>query len=61
MELNDLSLQEAADKIVHQRLQPNDGGIIAVDGRGNIAMPLTTAGRFRAAAASDGRFEVAIW
>jgi beta-aspartyl-peptidase (threonine type) len=61
MELTDLSLQEAADKVVHQRLQPDDGGIIAVDGRGNIAMPFNTAGMFRAAADSDGRFEVAIW
>lgn len=61
MELRDLSLQEAAERVVHQRLQPDDGGVIAVDGKGNISMPFNTAGMFRAAADSDGRFEVAIW
>jgi beta-aspartyl-peptidase (threonine type) len=61
MELRDLNLQEAADRVVHQRLQPDDGGVIAVDGRGNISMTFNTAGMFRAAADSNGRFEVAIW
>jgi isoaspartyl peptidase/L-asparaginase-like protein (Ntn-hydrolase superfamily) len=35
--------------------------VIAVDGRGNISMSFNTAGMFRGAADSEGRFEVAIW
>ena len=61
MELRDLTLQEAVDFVVHQRLQPDDGGVIAVDGRGNISMSFNTAGMFRAAADSSGHHEVGIW
>ena len=61
MELRDLPLQEAVDRVVHQKLQPGDGGVIAVDGQGNISMSFNTAGMFRGAADSSGRFEVLIW
>jgi beta-aspartyl-peptidase (threonine type) len=48
------SLKEAADEAIHQTLNPGDGGLIAVDRAGNIAMPFNTKGMFRAAADSSG-------
>jgi beta-aspartyl-peptidase (threonine type) len=61
MEYRDLTLERAAAEVVHDVLQPGDGGIIAVDRDGNIAMVFNTHGMFRGAADSGGRFEVAIW
>jgi beta-aspartyl-peptidase (threonine type) len=56
-----LSLAEAAKRVIHEKLEPGDGGIIAVDRLGNIALDFNTAGMFRGAADADGRFDVAIW
>lgn len=55
------TLSAAADQVVHGVLDANDGGVVAVSGTGEIAMPFNTAGMFRAAADWTGRFEVAIW
>jgi len=55
------SLADAADAVIFQTLKPDDGGLIAVSKDGDIAMPYSSAGMFRAAADSRGRFEVAIW
>lgn len=38
-----------------------NGGIIALDKNGNIAMPFNTAGMYRGAVTKDGRIEVAIF
>lgn len=38
-----------------------DGGVIALDKNGNIAMPFNTAGMYRGAVTKDGRIEVAIF
>lgn len=54
------SVQEAADALIHEILSPDDGGLIAVDGRGRIAFSFSTPGMYRAAADSEGRFEVGI-
>lgn len=61
MEYRGLSLQEAADLIIFEKLKPGDGGLIAVSREGEIAMPFSTPGMFRGAADWRGRFEVAIW
>jgi beta-aspartyl-peptidase (threonine type) len=61
IELRGLSLQEAADRLVHQKLQPGDGGVIAIDRFGNIVTSFNTPGMFRGAADAGGRFEVHIW
>lgn len=61
MELAGESLNEAATFVVHQRLNPEDGGIIAVSHTGEIAMVFNSSGMFRGAADASGRFEVAIW
>jgi beta-aspartyl-peptidase (threonine type) len=55
------SVKAAADYYVFKALNPGDGGLIAVDSGGNIAMPYSSAGMYRAAADSAGRSEVRIW
>ncbi|CAL65724.1 isoaspartyl peptidase/L-asparaginase family protein [Christiangramia forsetii] len=49
MEYKNLSLKEAADEVIHHRLPKlkGDGGLIAIDARGNIAMPFNTEGMYR--------------
>ena len=61
MEYKGLSLQDAAEEVVHRILKPGDGGIIAADRRGNLALVFNSNGMYRGAADSSGRFEVAIW
>ncbi|MEM1247394.1 MAG: isoaspartyl peptidase/L-asparaginase [Acidobacteriota bacterium] len=54
-------LQQAATAVIDGVLQAGDGGVVAVDAYGAIAMPFNSKGMFRGAADSDGRFEVGIW
>lgn len=61
MEYGGLSLQQAADKVIHQKLKPEDGGIVAVGRDGSIALVYNSEGMYRGAADSNGRFEVKIW
>jgi beta-aspartyl-peptidase (threonine type) len=61
IELRNLSLAEATERLIYDTLQPGDGGVIAVDRNGKISMPFNTAGMFRGAADDAGRFEVRIW
>jgi beta-aspartyl-peptidase (threonine type) len=61
MEYKAMTLAQAADEMVFMRLQANDGGLIAVDGKGNYAMPYNSTGMFRGVANSSGVFEVKIW
>lgn len=60
MKYKGATLMEALDDNLTNRLNPGDGGLIAVDHDGNIAMGFNTQGMARAAADSNGRFEV-IW
>jgi beta-aspartyl-peptidase (threonine type) len=53
-------LAEAAGAIVERTLRPGDGGLIAVDRTGRIAIAFNTEGMFRGVADSSGRFVVAI-
>lgn len=55
------SVEEAARAVIHQHMEPGDGGLIAVDLHGNIAFAFSSEGMYRGAAHSSGRFEVAIW
>ncbi|NND76615.1 MAG: isoaspartyl peptidase/L-asparaginase [Flavobacteriales bacterium] len=50
MEYKGLTLQEACDTVIHDRLLRigGDGGLIAVDTKGNIALPFNTEGMYRA-------------
>ncbi|MFO7447576.1 MAG: isoaspartyl peptidase/L-asparaginase [Ignavibacteriaceae bacterium] len=61
MEYKNLTLKEAADEIIHKKLEPGDGGIIAVDKNGSYVMTFNSTGMFRGAATSEGTFEVKIW
>lgn len=58
-----LSLQEAADQVVMQRLveQGGEGGVIAIDRQGNIAMPFNTEGMYRGYIDRDGNLVVKIY
>ena len=49
MEYAGLSLQEAAQRVVQDKLMRIDGrgGLIAVDARGEVSMPFTTEGMYR--------------
>ncbi len=60
MKYKQVSLEEAVNDNLNRRLRPGDGGLIAVDKDGNIFMGFNTGGMARAAADSNGRFEV-IW
>lgn len=55
-----VSLDEAVQDNLKHRLRQGDGGLIAVDHQGNISMGFNTGGMARAAADSQGRFEI-IW
>jgi len=56
-----LSVEDAVRRVVLEELQPGDGGMIAVDRTGRIAMVYNTPGMFRGAADANGRLEVHIW
>lgn len=49
MEYKNLSLNDAADQVIMKKLTKlgGDGGIVAIDKKGNIAMPFNTQGMFR--------------
>ena len=61
MEYKGLSLKEACDELIFNKLPDGSGGIIAIDKNGNYYMPFNTSSMFRGAANSDGIFETAIW
>jgi L-asparaginase / beta-aspartyl-peptidase len=55
------TLAEATSAVIHEVLQKDDGGLIAVDRDGNIATPFNSTGMYRGVADSGGRFRVAIF
>ena len=63
MEFKGLSLEEASHEVIMKRILSigGDGGLIAVDAKGNIAMPFNTEGMYRACKSSSGREEVSIY
>lgn len=52
------TLPDAVADNLFQRLNPGDGGVIAIDRKGEIVMEFSTPAMARAAADSAGRFEV---
>lgn len=63
MEFGNMKLKEAANEMVMKRLPAlgGDGGLIAVDKEGNIAMPFCTEGMYRGFIKSTGETEVKIY
>jgi beta-aspartyl-peptidase (threonine type) len=58
-----LSLERAVHEVIHEKLQRagGEGGVIALDPAGNIAMDFNSIGMFRGARDSRGRREVAMF
>jgi beta-aspartyl-peptidase (threonine type) len=58
-----LPLARAAERVIQEKLRARggDGGVIAVDARGEIALEFNSEGMFRGARTSAGRREVAIF
>ncbi len=58
-----LSLEDASNEVIHHRIQKikGDGGLIAINSRGEIAMPFNTEGMYRACKTSDGKEEISIY
>jgi len=63
IEHKNYSLAQAADEVINKRILEinGDGGLIAVDSKGNIAMPFNTEGMYRACRNSEGIEEVLIY
>jgi beta-aspartyl-peptidase (threonine type) len=63
MEYKGLSLQEACNLVVYEKLVKiqGEGGLIAIDKHGNIAMPFNSEGMYRGCRKSDGTGEVSIY
>ena len=58
-----VSLQDAAEQVVRQQLagMGGDGGVIAVDPEGNLALVFNTSGMYRASMDAGGKLYVAIY
>ena len=63
MEHKSMSVEDAADEVIHKRILEigGDGGLIAVDAKGNIAMPFNTEGMYRAYKTSNGEEDLLIY
>jgi L-asparaginase / beta-aspartyl-peptidase len=63
IEYKGLSLQEACDVLVHDKLIKigGEGGLIAIDKQGNIAMPFNSEGMYRACRNNSGKMEIKIY
>ena len=63
MEYKGLTLEEATDEVIQRRVLSigGDGGLVAIDAQGNIAMPFNTEGMYRAKIDVSGITEIAIY
>ena len=63
MEFKNMSVKEAANEVIQKRVLElgGDGGLIAIDAQGNIAMPFNTEGMYRALKTSKGEEKVSIY
>jgi beta-aspartyl-peptidase (threonine type) len=63
MEYANMSLSEAANKVVMEKLksQGGEGGLIAVDNKCNVTMPFNSEGMYRGYMKADGKKYVAIY
>ena len=63
MEYKGMSLEVAANEVIHKRILEikGDGGLIAVDANGQIAMPFNTEGMYRAFKTSKGKEDISIY
>ena len=63
MEYKGLSLQEAMNVVVHDKLMKleGEGGMIGVDAKGNVAMVFNSEGMYRGMRSNDRTSEIAIY
>ncbi|RYM32815.1 isoaspartyl peptidase/L-asparaginase [Brumimicrobium glaciale] len=63
IEHKNYSLEKAADEVINKRILKigGDGGLIAVNAKGDIAMPFNTEGMYRGCRDSEGKKEVLIY
>jgi beta-aspartyl-peptidase (threonine type) len=63
MEYKGLSLKQACDKVVMDKLVKigGEGGLIALDTKGNIELPFNSDGMYRASKRSDGTIYIGIY
>ena len=63
VEYRNWSLERAAREVVQNKLKQagGDGGVIAIDARGNVVLEFNSEGMFRAMRDSRGRREIAIY
>ncbi|WP_283637523.1 isoaspartyl peptidase/L-asparaginase family protein [Aquaticitalea lipolytica] len=63
MEHKGMSVGEASNEVINKRILKiqGDGGLIAIDTKGNIAMPFNTEGMYRACKTSKGEEVIAIY
>ena len=61
MEFGHFSMTEAANKIVLEELPEDSGGLIAVDQKGNVALPFNTGGMFRGVLRKGEKPIVSVW
>lgn len=63
MKYQEISLTEAADTVIHGVLKPagGEGGVIAIDAKGNIAMPFNTEGMYRGSINTKGEKFIGIY
>lgn len=60
MKYKNMSLQDAANEVIMNKLKPigGTGGVVCVDKNGNVAMPFNTEGMFRGYIKSNGEVKV---
>lgn len=63
MEYKGMTLQEAASEVIQKKVPAlgGDGGIVAIDKNGNVAMEFNTAGMYRATINSKGELIIKIY
>jgi len=63
IEFKGMDLENAADEVINKRILRigGDGGLIAVNKNGEMAMPFNTEGMYRASKSSDGKEDVSIY
>lgn len=63
MEHKNMSVSDASNEVINKRILEikGDGGLIAIDAQGNIAMPFNTEGMYRASKSSNGTSEISIY
>ena len=61
MEFGGMDLDTASQQLIFKELPEDVGGLIAVDSRGNVALPFNTGGMFRGWMSEDGQAIVEVW